>query len=151
MNDEDLGNLLLEEFDAHHSGNDDESRNESSSGTNARIAHIILIAVIWMEGLRSNSNVMWIPDEQNLYYRNCYNKKYEAWGYTCSWKKCNARVFAKEDGTVFKMSSTEHSYSHGSMYNKYKESIMTKMMKERCKTAPASTTVREIFNEGVIE
>lgn len=75
MNDEDLGNLLLQEFDAHHV--DDESDNESE--TSVGVTHMIFIVFFWIQGLKSDSNLMWVPDEQNLYYRNCYNKKYEAW------------------------------------------------------------------------
>lgn len=147
MNNEDLGNLLLQEFDAHHF--DDEIENENE--TSVSVTQLIFISFIWIEGMRSNSNLMWVPDEQNLYYRNYYNKKYDAWGYTCCCKECNARIFLKEDGTAFKLPSMEHNYPHESMYNEYYKRYCTKMMKDRCKTAPASTTIREIFDEAVIE
>lgn len=73
------------------------------------------------------------------------------WAYTCQCKECNARIFLKEDDTAFKLSGMEHNYPHGRMYNEYKRRWCMTNMRDRCKTAPATTTIREIYNEQVLE
>lgn len=74
MDDEDLRSKLLAEFDQHIT--DDESENE-----NLNIGFIV-ITFIWIQGLRANSKLMWVPDENNLYYANVQSREYEAMGYT---------------------------------------------------------------------
>lgn len=142
MDDEVLRAKLLAEFDQHST--DDESENE-----NLNIGFIV-ITFLWIQGLRAKSKLMWVPDENNLYYANVRSREYEAMGYTCYVKNCTARIYLKVDGTAFKTHSTTHS-NHGSLYSVYKEMQCINRMKEKCKTASASVTIREIYNDAVLE
>lgn len=71
--------------------------------------------------------------------------------YTCYCKACDARLYLRNDETVVKEDGMKHTKPHGSMYTLYREMHCVNMMKNRCHTAPASTTVREIYDEAVVE
>ena len=75
IKDKELGNLLSAKFDTEFDITYD------NSDTSVSLSHIVSIAFIWVQGLRANSNIIWVPEEKNLYYKNIYNKEYEAWAY----------------------------------------------------------------------
>lgn len=141
MNDDDLREKLLAEFDNH---SDDEEESDT--------AHIGLIPLefLFIKGLRSTSKLIWIPEEECLFYSNVRSERYDAIAYTCYQKKCTARVYLREDGSAFKTHNSIHS-NHGSMYHIFKEMQCINTMKEKCNSASASVTIREIFNDAVLE
>lgn len=142
-----LQNRLLAEFnDRFDSDNENESNatiilNES----NEQPVHIVRI-----KGFRSGSNLVWVPDEQCIFYQNVENKKLKEISCTCYVKECDARIVIKEDQTAYKLRKMKHKY-HGSMYDTYKHMECFNLMKDKCHSAPASISVREIYNETVLE
>lgn len=102
-------------------------------------------------GLRQGSQLLWIPDEQQLFYRNSYSIKTKLTTYTCRVKNCLAKVYVNPDGTAFKDETEVHNPSHGSQYTEFKLMYCDNQMKEKAKTAPASMTPYEIYMEVVVE
>lgn len=102
-------------------------------------------------GLRDNSQLMWAYEEQQLYYENSYSQKSKITAFTGRKSGCMARVFLKEDGTVFKSDKSIHLASHGSQYPDYKLMNCQNKMKERAKCAPASMLPYDIYMEAVTE
>lgn len=134
MDNDELINRLLEEFDDLH---DDMEFNDA--------AEMVLVTYVFIEGFRKNSNLLWVPNESCIYYKNVYSEELEAVAYTCYDKCCCGRIFVRNDGTAVKYSTNFHSTDHGSMYNTYRSMGLVNAMKERCRTAPASITVRDII------
>lgn len=114
---------------------------------------IDMIDLEWqmIKGLKKNSNLLWTPEEQYLYYANSYSQKTKITAYTCIIPQCRARVYVREDGTAYRLRSVPHLLSHGLMYTDYLHAHCANRMKERAATAPASTTSYEIFSEVVLE
>lgn len=102
-------------------------------------------------GLRTNSELLWAYEQQQLYYKNAYSTKTQITSYTCRIKGCNARVFVKPDGSAFQDPLNTHLISHGSQYQEYKLMYCDNEMKERAKAAPGSMTPYEIYMEVVAE
>lgn len=103
-----------------------------------------------IKGFRTGSNLIWSTDEQYLYYKNVQKRTLNEIACTCYEKECDARIFIKEDGSAYKLRSTKHKH-HGSMYDIHMHMHCFNKMKDRCHTAPASMSVREIYNESVLE
>lgn len=103
-----------------------------------------------IRGFRKNSKVIWDPLEQNLYYKNVWNEKANGTACTCYDEKCTKRIYINEDGLVIS-SLSSHNINHGSMYETYKHMYCFNLMKDRCLTAPACMSVREIYDEVVLE
>lgn len=143
ITDEDLRNKLLAEFLDHSIEDETENENPNTGG-------LVIVTFIWIQGLRENSKLMWVPNEENLYYANVRSREYDAMGYTCYVKKCTARIYLKDDGTAFKTQIREHC-NHETMYSVYREMQYINAMKENCQNASASITIREIYNDAVLE
>lgn len=103
----------------------------------------------WIEGLRKGSRLVWVPSEDNLYLSKAMSSKYDALACTCYMKGCKERIFIMNDGTVGRATRTSN-HNHASLYNVYKELFLFNWMKERCRTAPASALIRDIYNEAVL-
>lgn len=170
MNNEDLTQQLLSEFNTsvgnEMSNNDEriensndeqiensnaerlENSNDEPLSTNA--AGLFMLTFTWVEGLRAGSRLVWIPDEECLYYTNAISKKYDAMACTCYVNGCTQRIFIMNDGTAGRASRTMN-HNHESLYNTYKDRSLFTFMKERCRTAPASAMmIRDIYNEAVL-
>lgn len=143
MNNERLANRLLLEFE-------DQFQSDSEDDSNVNIENKLPVNVIRIRGFRSGSDIIWAPDERFLYYQNSFNKVSKETACTCYVKECDARIFIKEDKTAYKLLHTEHK-DHGSMYEIFKHMKCFNQMKDRCLTAPASMSVRDIYNEVVIQ
>ena len=63
MDDKELGNLLLAEFDDIHLTDDDDRNNETSIS----LAHIVFITFTWVQGLGSNWNYRYIYNKEHFY------------------------------------------------------------------------------------
>lgn len=152
MNDEELAKQLLNEFESQSNenliyNNERDGNNDESAQDDERNQSKIL-NFVWIEGLRTGSRLVWVPSEESLYYANAINKKNNAIACTCYEKKCKKRIFILEDGTSIRGANTSN-HSHGTLYNVYKERYLYTYMKERCRTAPASAVIRDIYNEAV--
>lgn len=77
MDEEELQKQLLSEFQDYSRENEDEGKNESYKSSKA-IGAFILISFIWIQGVRSNSNLIYVPSEQHIYAANGENKTYDA-------------------------------------------------------------------------
>lgn len=130
---------------------DERSNNNESDVYTLNERGLISVNFIWFEGLRSGSRLVWVPDEECIYYSNAINKKFNASAFTCFDARCKARILIFGDDTAGKELNTPNHYLHGSHYKTYKERCLFVWMKERCRTAPASALIRNIFDEAVIE
>lgn len=101
-------------------------------------------------GFRINSMILWAYEEKELYYENAYSTKTKLRGFTCRKKKCNARIYVREDGTAFRDPEQCHR-SHGNQYQAFRNMYCDNKMKEKARTAPASMTPYDIYMEVVVE
>lgn len=104
-----------------------------------------------IEGLRQGSKLLWVPHEQQLYYKNSFSNKTNITGYTCRVPDCPARVNVRADNTAYRDPTIGHLTSHGSQYSAYKQMVCEANMKQRAKTAPASVSSYAIYMEAVSE
>lgn len=145
MNNDDLDKELLAEF------NDYDDNGETADDSPIDMTGFVFVSIVWFEGRRVNSKIAWSPDERVYYYKNGYQKIYNADAYTCANKDCLARIFVSlSDGTCFKDHTFEQ-HKNCDMYDRYKETELFKTMKERCITAPSTATIRNIYEEAVIK
>lgn len=161
MDNDELTRQLLNEFNEHELSeeqiNNDENHVFLDNEINNNLRHILnergLIEVefIWFEGLRTGSRLVWVPKEECVYYYNTTSRKFDALAFTCFDERCKARILIMNDGTAGKEISSPDHYPHGSLYALYKERCLYTWMKERCRTAPASVIIRNIYDEAVIE
>lgn len=151
MDNEELTKQLLNEFDnsIENLKDDDEIENNNDDETNCNASGLFILIFAWIEGLRTGSRLVWIPSEEAIYYSNAINKKHNAIACTCYIKGCNARILILNDGTAASETRTAN-HNHGSLYNIYKERFLYTYMKERCRSAPASALIRDIYNEAVL-
>lgn len=148
MDEEELQKQLLSEFQDYSCENEDEGKKENLEIGKA-IGAFILISFIWIKGIRSNSNLIYVPNEQQIYAANGENKTYDAIRFRCYVENCQCKVYLRKDGTAVCEANLTH--RHESMYAKYREMECINAMKNICLTAPASTTVREIYDQAVLE
>lgn len=139
---------LLSEFDNSISNeraniNDESASDDEFNGQKS-------LHFIWIEGLRTGSRLVWVPSEESIYYTNAISKKHTAIACTCIQKDCKERILIMEDGSATRETSVVN-HTHGSLYHIYKERILYTYMKERCRTAPASAVIRDIYNEAVLQ
>lgn len=168
MNNEDLTQQLLSEFTSFVENNDeeyykDDKQNESGSNNNnddrternndeplsTNPSGLFMLIFTWIEGLEAGSRLVWVPDEEFLYYTNTISKKYDAIACTCFVQGCTQRIFLMNDGTAGRESPIAD-HKHESLYKTYKERSLFTFMKERCRTAPVSAMIRDIYNEAVL-
>lgn len=91
---------------------------------------------LWnLPGFRENSYVVWVPEEQQLYYRKRVLKN-GTQSCTCTVDGCNAKIFIKIDGTAYE------EYRMTSCFNK---------MKHKAKTAPVCMDPFDIYTEVIKE
>lgn len=155
MDDEELTKQLLNEFNNSIENRIenviyDDERDENSDYELNRQNGPISLNFEWIEGLRTGSRLVWVPSEDGLYYSNAINKKNSAIACTCFIKHCKERILILDDGTATRENlSTNH--THGSLYHVFKERFLFAFMKERCRTAPASALIRDVYNEAVVK
>lgn len=85
-------------------------------------------------GFRSNSKLLWVPEENSLYKQNTYSKTYNGMAYTCYNDECKARKVLTEQGQLLTIAASH--VTHLSMQPIYKELHYLNVMKEMCKTEP---------------
>lgn len=143
MDDEQIVQNLLNEYNLI----DDVAENESEPAENSNINFlgVVFMTFIWIEGLRTGSKLIWIPDQECLYYVNGKHKNGTAC--TCIVNGCDARISLRADGTA--KTDSSHKLHASSLYPMYKERDLFKWMKDRCRSAPASATIRDIYEEAV--
>lgn len=100
----------------------------------------------WLPGKRAGSQLLWIPDEQHLYYINSYSKRNNETACTCAEPKCRARVYVREDGTVFKKSKSIHIH-HGTHFDKMKLNQCSNQLKKLASSSKASQGPADIYKE----
>lgn len=151
MDNDELMKQLLDEFDKsiENEINENERDNHNDDELNGNRNGPILLNFAWIEGLRTGSRLVWVPSEESLYYTNAINKKNNAIACTCFIKECKERILILDDGTAVRETSSVN-HDHGSLYGVYKERFLYTHMKERCRTAPASALIRDIYNEAVL-
>lgn len=132
-----LQNQLLAEYSQYK-----KKRHENKFGA------LIFITFIWIQGIRSNSNLMYVPHEQQMYCSNGENKSYDALRFRCYVSNCQAKVYLRKNGKAVGEPNAKH--THGSMIDKYQEMECLNTMKTLCLSAPASTTTREIYDEAIL-
>lgn len=140
-NNEQIVQDLLNEYDLV------DTESEHTDENNVNFLGVLFMAFVWIEGLRAGSKLVWIPEQEYLYYVNGPNKKGTAC--TCVVKGCGARIFLCDDGTA-KVDPLMHKLHDSSVYPMYKERELFKWMKDRCVSAPASATIRNIYDEAVV-
>lgn len=103
----------------------------------------------FITGDRKDSELMWVTDDECLYVSNGkIIAKDSSEAYTCIINKCNARVYLKPNGVAYKV--TEHTVNHGNMYETYKKCQCRTYMREECKSAGASKSIKDIYDEAVV-
>lgn len=108
------------------------------------------IEYIWTPGKRFNSEIMFTLQDEFLYVSNGKIIKAEnAEAFTCYVKQCKGRVFLKPNGVVYM--GNPHTVDHGSMYENLALFQYRHEMRESCKTADASKTVKHIYDDAVIK
>lgn len=77
----DLQNQLLAEHSQYNISSEEESNeaNEKGNPFGARI----FITFIWIQGIRSDWNILYVPNEQQIYCANGENKSYDALRFRC--------------------------------------------------------------------
>lgn len=103
----------------------------------------------WTVGLRADSELMWCIDDESLYVSNGKIVKSNEEAFTCNYPKCRGRLYLKRNGIAYKVN--HHTIDHGSMYNKYLEIQCRQLMRDECKSAGASKSVSDIYNDAVIK
>lgn len=102
-------------------------------------------------GLRKGSNLVWVPEEKCLYYKNAYSKITSIESCKCYKPKCSARLYIRKNGTAYRHSSVQHSKGHGSMYKEFITMHCFNKMKKAAEIAPASETSFQIYTEVIKE
>lgn len=152
MDDEELTQQLLNEFNKSSVENEfDESVSKEDNDDvqlNCNPSGLFILIFAWIEGLRKGSRLVWIQSEENVYYANGISKKHDAIACTCYISGCRSRVFILKDGTAARETPTAN-HNHGSLYNVYKERFLFTYMKDRCRTAPITTLIYDIYKEAV--
>lgn len=124
----------------------------SSSSEDEQISlNEIEVKFVVIPGSVEGSNLIWAFEEMNLYYKNSYSKVTGIEACKCRKPGCKARLYIRENGTAFRKAGIEHSKNHGSMYTDFKYAYCFNKMKEKAKTASASTTTFQIYTDVVIE
>lgn len=156
MNNEELTQQLLNEFNKSIENKDDErsinnnNDDESVSSDEPNVNGQSSFGFTWIEGLRTGSRLVWVPSEECIYYSNAVSIKHSnAIACTCYIDNCTERILISENGTA-KKNIHSKGHNHGSLYVIYKERFLYTFMKERCRQAPASATIRDIYNEAVV-
>lgn len=150
MDEEELQTQLLSEFGDYESeSNESESEYVSKKSIVKKLGALVLVTFIWIQGIRSNSNLIYVPKEEQIYCCNGENKSYDAFRFRCYVKNCQSKIYVRNDGTAMREQCSNH--NHGSMYLKHKEMECINLMKRLCLSAPASTTIREIYDHAVLE
>lgn len=112
---------------------------------------VIEVNFILIPGLRQGSELMWVEEEEQLYYKNSVSDKTKVAAYTCRITGCLARVYVNPDGTAQRDADTKHIISHGSQYYDFKFMHCDNKMKEKAISAPASMTPYAIYMEVIKE
>lgn len=148
MDNIELAQQLLAEY--HHATNE-ELVEEVVYNNNLNERGLIEFEILWYEGLRTGSNLMWVQQEECIYYINGKSIKFNALAYTCIDERCTARILLLRDGTAAKEIDSPKHLPHGILYALYKERCLYTWMKHRSRTAPASVVIRNIYEEAVLE
>lgn len=150
MDEEELQSQLLAEFRDYKLNSENETgEKDQENKKSGKFGALILISFIWIQGIRSDSNLIYVPREQQIYCGNGENKSYDALRFRCYAPNCQAKIYLRKNGTA--VSEPYNRHNHGTMYYKYKEMECINNMKKMCMMAPASTTTREIYDQAVLE
>lgn len=141
MSDSFTSELLREMENALSQSEDDEVDDDA----------VIDVNFILIPGLRIGSEIMWVVNEEQLYYRNSFSEKTKIAAYTCRVSGCTARIYVNADGTAFRETNKKHLNSHGSQYSDFKYMYCDNKMKEKALSAPASMLPYDIYMEVVVE
>lgn len=135
------------EYAQQYFGSSFDEYNNDDETISSDVPHNIFYEFI--VGNRSDSEVMWVAEEEALYLSNGkILVKDGSEPYTCYEKSCRARINLRQDGFAYK--SADHTVSHGSMYKKYVEMVCRHNMREECKLAGASKSVSDIYQTAII-
>lgn len=99
-------------------------------------------------GKQNGSRLIWTPSDETLYTKNKKTKTdddCEKW--TCYIKNCFGRLKLQPDGLAFK--TLEHTIQHGTMYHLYIEMKCRELMRDLCKSAGASKSLSDIYDEAI--
>lgn len=162
MDNDELTQQLLSEFNVQELSQDQISNDENGAISNEELNNnqnrfelnqhgLIATEFIYFEGLRTGSRLVWVASEQCIYVYNTASKKFQGLSYTCFDERCKSRILIMNDGTAGKEIKTPNHFPHGPLYEVYKERCLYTWMKERCRTAPASAQIRNIYDEAVLE
>lgn len=136
--DKSLQDRLLGEYINHEDDSDDEGISQ------------IPMLIEYITGFRSDSNIVWAIEEENLYYRGHWNATLQARVCTCYDENCLKKIYIREDGTAFELVGNKHDNDHGKMYRTYKHMYCFNLIKQRCLTAPASMSIKVIYDDVVL-
>lgn len=103
----------------------------------------------WTVGLRADSELMWCIDDEALYVSNGKIVQSDKEAFTCNYPKCRGRIYLTQNGIAYRVA--DHTIDHGSMYNKFLEMQCRELMRDECKSAGASKSVSDIYNDAVIK
>lgn len=159
MDEKQLQAELLQEFQTYEieddekpeDENDDILSEESRDSQSHPFAAYILITFLWIHGFRSNSNLIYVPNEQQIYCGNGENKKLDAIRFRCYSNNCPAKVYLKKDGSAIVDNSNVRRHDHGSVHTTFRRMECINLMKRLCTSSPASTMSRKIYDQAVLE
>lgn len=99
-------------------------------------------------GKRQNSKLLWSSTELQFYKFN--TKLSTGNSYLCYINGCNCRVLLKNDGTCFKTDSSKV-HNHPTNEELYEQLSIANEMKTKCKEDASSKSVKEIYDEVLME
>lgn len=101
-----------------------------------------------IQAFRCDSNVLYVPEQQQMYCVNGFNKTLNALRFRCYCDGCNVKIYVRKDGTAIQKPDELH--NHESMHHKYRETQCFADMKKLCLSAPPSTTPKEIYDQAIL-
>lgn len=144
-----LSERLLAEINQNENSEDFNSDDESDEVIDIQNDKI-QVNYLYIPGLREGSQIVWTPEERNLYYVNSYSKKTGIIACTCYEKNCSARLFIKNDESAFRYRSKPHDV-HCTHYEAFMLMHCFNKIKQKTRSAPASMFSSDIYDEVVKE
>lgn len=98
-------------------------------------------------GKRQNSKLLWSSTERQFYK---FNTKLSTGNSYLCYHGCNCRVLLKNDGTCVK-TDTRKNHNHPTNEELYEQLSIANEMKTKCKEDATSKSVKEIYDEVLME
>lgn len=102
----------------------------------------------FIAGLRKNSRLLWLKDDNQLFVLNRKNEKKNKKYYVCYEKECKVRVCLKNNLCVHLNENKTH--NHGDQIQFIHQLAVKNRIKEKCASTPTSSH-RDIFIDEIVK